>query len=222
MINGDMTPKNIDEYINSFPKDIKKLLISLRKAIQKAAPNAEEAISYQIPTFKLNGNLVHFAAYKNHIGFYPTSSGISAFQNELSEYEISKGTVRLPIDKPLPLSLISRIVRFRVAENLEKANGKRIASTKKSLRTCKNGHQYYKSSNCPTCPICEQERKPKDGFLSLLAAPARRALENKGITTAKKLSRFTEADILELHGIGPSSIPKLRKVLEMEGLSFKK
>lgn len=91
----------------------------------------------------------------------------------------------------------------------------------KTLRICNQGHQYYKSTDCPTCPICEQERKPTEGFMSLLSAPARRALENQGITTLQQLSQFSEAQILKLHGIGKSSIPILRTALEKEGLSFK-
>ena len=94
-------------------------------------------------------------------------------------------------------------------------------STIKSLRTCKNGHHYYKSSDCPTCPICEQNRKPKDGFLSILAAPARRALENKGINTLEQLSNYSEEEILQLHGMGKSSIPKLKNALLEKGLEFK-
>jgi len=90
-----------------------------------------------------------------------------------------------------------------------------------SLRTCAKGHQFNKTSDCPTCPICENERKPKDGFLSILSAPARRALENKGIKTLKQLSKFSEEEILSLHGMGPASIPKLRSALEAEGLTFK-
>lgn len=96
-----------------------------------------------------------------------------------------------------------------------------MAITKKTQRTCANGHKYYKSSECPTCPICEAERKPEEGFLSLLSAPARRALENKGIKTLKQLSEYTEAEILELHGMGKTSIPKLVKVLEENGMEFK-
>ncbi len=92
---------------------------------------------------------------------------------------------------------------------------------KKTLRICKKGHHYYKSSDCPTCPICETERKPKDGFLPLLSAPARRALENKGITTLEQLSKFTEGDILKLHGMGKASLPKMRKLLSAKDLSFK-
>jgi len=112
--------KSIDEYIDMFPSDIQNLLQEMRRTIREAAPEAEETISYQIPTFRLNGNLVHFAAFKNHIGFYPTSSGINAFKKELSRYEGSTGTVRFPIGKPLPLSLIRKIVKFRVKENLGK------------------------------------------------------------------------------------------------------
>ena len=93
--------------------------------------------------------------------------------------------------------------------------------TKKNLKTCKNGHQFFKSSDCPTCPICEEGRKPKDNFLSLLAAPARRALENNGITTLEQLSTYSEREILAFHGMGKSTIPKLQKLLKEKGISFK-
>ena len=115
---------SIDEYISTFPPDIQKTLQELRVTIRAAAPGAEEKIGYQMPTFYLKGNLVHFAAFKNHIGFYPTPSGIEIFKNELSVYECSKGTIRFPIDKPLPLELISKIVQFRVVENLKRAEKK--------------------------------------------------------------------------------------------------
>ena len=115
---------SIDEYIATFPAKIQKILGELRATIKAAAPEAEEKISYQMPTFALKGNLVHFAAYKKHIGFYPTPSGIEAFKQELSIYEGAKGSVKFPIDEPLPLELISKIVTFRVAENLEKAESK--------------------------------------------------------------------------------------------------
>jgi len=125
----NMTPgrtkmNNIDKYIAGFPKETQKLLEQLRATIRKAAPEAKETIKYAIPTFTLNGNLVHFAAFKNHIGFYPTPSGIETFRKELSVYEGAKGSVRFPVDKPLPLDLISKIVKFRVKENIEKAKVK--------------------------------------------------------------------------------------------------
>lgn len=94
-------------------------------------------------------------------------------------------------------------------------------SSGKILKTCKNGHTFYKSSDCPTCPICEKENTPKEVFLSLLSAPARRALENKGITTLKQLSQFSEQELLQLHGFGKSSLPKLQAALAEKGLTFK-
>ena len=115
---------SIDEYIATFPKETQKILEKLRAVIKKVAPDAEEKISYQMPTFFLKGNLVHFAAYKNHIGFYPTPSGIEAFKKELSVYEGAKGSVQFPINKPLPLKLVSKIVKFRVAENMKNAQMK--------------------------------------------------------------------------------------------------
>ncbi|MDO3678225.1 RNA polymerase alpha subunit C-terminal domain-containing protein [Paenibacillus ehimensis] len=96
-----------------------------------------------------------------------------------------------------------------------------MAASKKTLRTCSNGHQYVKSSDCPTCPTCEQERKPDTGFLSLLSAPARRALERHGITSLQQLSKYSEKEILQFHGMGPASLPKLRTALKENGLSFK-
>ena len=110
----------IDEYIAAFPKGTQKLLREMRATIKSAAPQATEKISYQMPTFHLNGNLVHFAAFKNHIGFYPTPSGIETFKKELSKYAGSKGAVQFPIDKPLPLTLVKKIVKFRVLENSKK------------------------------------------------------------------------------------------------------
>ena len=112
--------KTIDGYIKTFPKDIQSILEKMRQTIRNAAPEAEEAISYQIPTFKLNGNLVHFAAFKKHIGFYPTSSGIEAFKKELAPYKGAKGSVQFPIDKQIPFDLVKKIVIFRVKENLKK------------------------------------------------------------------------------------------------------
>lgn len=112
---------SIDEYIAAFPEDIQKILEKIRATIKAAAPDAEEKISYQMPTFALKGNLVHFAAFKNHIGFYPVPTGIEKFKKELSVYEGAKGSVKFPLDKPIPYNLISKIVKFRVKENLANA-----------------------------------------------------------------------------------------------------
>lgn len=118
-------PTDIDEYIAGFPKDIQKMLEQIRATIKKAAPDAEETIKYAMPTFTLNGNLIHFAAFKHHIGLYPAPRGIEAFKKELSVYKGAKGSVQFPLDKPMPLSLIARIVKFRVKDNLEKAKAKK-------------------------------------------------------------------------------------------------
>ncbi|MCB0628634.1 MAG: DUF1801 domain-containing protein [Saprospiraceae bacterium] len=111
---------DIDTYISIFPAEVQAILQEVRATIQKAAPEAKEAIKYGIPTFILSDNLVHFAGYKNHIGFYPAPSGIKTFEQELSGYKSAKGSVQFPIDEPMPLELIERIVRFRVEENLNR------------------------------------------------------------------------------------------------------
>ncbi len=121
MKSGKVGFTSIDDYIATFSNETQKILEELRATIKAAAPDATEKISYQMPTFFLRGNLVHFAALAHHIGFYPTPSGIEAFRDELSRYESSKGAIRFPIDRPLPLKLISKIVKFRAAENLKKA-----------------------------------------------------------------------------------------------------
>jgi len=110
-------PKNTDDYVDRFPKGVQLLLKKMRLTIQKAAPEADEKISYGIPTFTLNGNLVHFAAYKSHIGFYPGAAAITAFKKELSAYKGAKGSVQFRLDEPLPLALVSRIVKFRVKQS---------------------------------------------------------------------------------------------------------
>ncbi len=110
----------IDQYIASFPSDVQEKLESMRETIRKAAPDAEELVSYGIATFKLNGNLVHFGGFKNHVGFYPAPSGIKEFQKELSVFKGGKGSVQFPHDKPLPLALVTKITKFRVKEYLNK------------------------------------------------------------------------------------------------------
>ncbi len=121
-------PASVDEYIATFPEDVRDVLDQLRCTIRQAAPGAEEVIKYRIPTFVFHGNLVHFAAFKNHVGFYPTPSAIEALKERLSEYQWAKGSVQFPLEKPMPLELIRSIVEFRVAEALRKvedAKGKK-------------------------------------------------------------------------------------------------
>lgn len=112
-----MGPRTIDEYIAGFPLEVQTILLKLRKVVRDAAPQASEKISYQMPTYYLNGNLVHFAAFKHHIGFYPTPSAVAGFSAELVGYKNAKGSIQFPIDQPLPYDLIERMVRFRVEEN---------------------------------------------------------------------------------------------------------
>ncbi|MEJ1242014.1 DUF1801 domain-containing protein [Chryseolinea sp. T2] len=142
---------NIDEFIAAFPPATQEKLRKMRETIRKAAPAATEEIKYGIPTFVLNGNLVHFAGYQHHIGFYPAPSGIVEFRKELAPYESAKGSVKFPLDKPLPLSLISQIVKFRVAENMAKRSKlkevKKAASpsaTAKALAKKKTGSKVNK------------------------------------------------------------------------------
>ena len=117
-------PKNIDDYITGFPREVQTILKRVRTTIKKASPAAEETITYRMPTYVLKGNLVHFAAFRKHIGFYPTPSGIERFKKELSVYKGAKGSVQFPLDKPIPYDLIGKIVRFRAAENLRIAKAK--------------------------------------------------------------------------------------------------
>jgi uncharacterized protein YdhG (YjbR/CyaY superfamily) len=208
---------DVSSYIKSYPKETQKILNEMRKFISSILPDtAEETMNYGIPTFKLEGNLVHFAGYKHHIGFYPGAAGIAHFEKDFKHYKSSKGAVQFPINEEMPWNLIKRIVEYRIQQNLEKA------ALKKKPKTCKNGHPFTKTSDCPVCPICAKESKVKTGFMSTLSAPAQRALENAGIKTIKQLAKYSEADILSLHGLGKSSIPKLKTALTEVGLDFKK
>ena len=115
------TPASIDEYIANFPEDVQDILERIRRLVHEIAPGAQEKISYQMPTFTLHGNLVHFAAFQKHIGFYPTPSGTEKFKKEIASYKAAKGSIQFPLDQPIPYELITKIVKFRVQENLAKA-----------------------------------------------------------------------------------------------------
>ena len=117
--------KNIDEYISDFPENIQLILEQIRETIKRTAPEAEETIKYGMPTFTLNGNLVYFAAFKNHIGFYPIPTGIEAFKEQFSQYKTGKGSVQFPLEQPMPLDLIAQVVKFRVEQNLGKPKKKK-------------------------------------------------------------------------------------------------
>jgi uncharacterized protein YdhG (YjbR/CyaY superfamily) len=124
MISPRTTASDMDEYIAGFPPEVQVILQKIRGTIKAAAPDAQETISYAMPTFTLKGNLVHFGAYKKHIGFYPTPSGTEHFQEQISAYKAAKGSIQFPLDQPIPYDLISEIVKFRVQENLAKADAK--------------------------------------------------------------------------------------------------
>jgi hypothetical protein len=159
-----------------------------------------------MPAYKYHGMLIYFAGYEKHIGFYPTGSGIKHFEAFLGDYKFSKGTIQFKLDQELPFDLIEQIIAFRVAENLNKAQ-------KKKLHTCVNGHNFKKSSECRVCPICEKEKKSTNTFLDNFSAPARRALEKEGIDTLEKLAFYKPEQLLLLHGFGPSSLKIIDKLL---------
>lgn len=183
MNKGMKKAHSVEAYIQGFPASTRKLLEQMRRTIRKEAPGASEKISYGIPTFFLNGNLVHFAGYEKHIGFYPGGAAIDTFKKEISGFESSRGTIRFPLDQPLPVQLIAKIVRARTARQ--------------------------------TADFVQEP-------FAKLAAPARRALKAAGITSAAKLSKFTESEVAGLHGIGPNALISLRNLLRSEGLRFKK
>jgi len=126
--NSKEAPQSVDEYIADFPIEVQEILKAIRKVIQQAAPEATESISYGIPTFSQNGALVHFGGYKQHIGFYPAPRAIEVFKEELSGYEGGKGTIKFPLNKPIPIELVTRIVQYRLAENLNKSKNKKASS----------------------------------------------------------------------------------------------
>lgn len=193
--------KTIDDYIAVFPENVQEILQKIRETIQAAAPEAEEVISYQMPTFKLNGNLVHFAAFKNHIGFYPVPSSIEKFKKELSRYKGAKGSVQFPLDKPMPLTLIDKIVKFRVRENLASAKVK-TAKVK------------------PTKKMIAKPKQQESGFPKI-GASATRALHNAGYKRLEQLTKVSQAELAKLHGIGPKALGILKEALKAKGLNFK-
>lgn len=194
----------IDDFISAFPAPVGKKLMQLRKAVHQIAPEAEEAICYGIPTFRLNGNLLHFAAYATHIGFYPGPGGINAFEEDCAPYRTGKGTLQFSLGEPLPMELIRNIIRFRVAQQQLKGSKKKITVT------CEAGHTFIRSSTCRTCPKCAAQSNKTDDYPAALTAPARRALAAAGIRKPADLSGWSEEDLLELHGIGPSALIVLR------------
>lgn len=189
--------ENIDEYLANFSGEARKKLDTIRKTIQETVPEAKEKISYGIPTFTFHGNLIHFAGYETHIGLYPGSVPIAEFAKDLAAYKTSKGTVQFPLHKPLPLKLISKMVKV-----------------------CSRGHTFRKSSNSPVCPACWPGFYKKHDFPSDISGPALRALLNANITKLEHLSKFTEAELSALHGMGPKAVRLLKAAMKERGIKF--
>ena len=179
----------IDEFLRELPAGIRKKLEQIRKAARKIAPEAEEAIRYGMPTFRLGRNMLHFNAYEGHIGFYPGPGGIDAFAKACAPYRTGKGTLQFSPEGKLPMKLIEDIIRFRVKQERERLEAK-------------------------------GPRKAASPW-SVLPAPAQRALAKEKIKTVKQLAKWSKAELLSLHGMGPGSIPKLVKILQEHGLQLK-
>jgi uncharacterized protein YdhG (YjbR/CyaY superfamily) len=187
------SPQDVAQYIAAFPAAARNMMQQLRRIIRRTAADAEESISYGMPAYKLKGRpLVYFAGYGQHVGFYPTPSGINAFLEDMAAYKYSKGAVQFPLDQPLPETLVEQITAFRVQEVLEKAGSKKTAQG----RTTSN-------------------------FAAQLSVPAQRALATAGIKTLKQLSKYSAKELMALHGFGAASLPKLQAALSAEGLSLK-
>jgi uncharacterized protein YdhG (YjbR/CyaY superfamily) len=188
--------KRVNEYLASLPRESRTVLNRLRKTIREVVPQATEVISYQIPTFKHKGMLVAYAAFSHHFSLFPTGSNVvEKFKKELSPFERSRGTIRFTAEKPLPDSLVKKIVKARVAENERRAKEKIAAQ---AIRSGKGTLE----------------------FPGGLAKPAQRALAGAGISKLGQLSKWAEGDIRSLHGIGPNALIVLRKALRKHGLRF--
>ncbi len=205
----------VDKYIATFPEEVQYKLEEFRLFLKNLLPHATESINYGIPTYKVaEQNLVHFGGFKSHLGFYPGAAVMEIFETDLSDYKSAKGSVQFPYNKAIPFDVIEKIVHFRLEQN-------ELKLKKKSLKTCKNGHQFYKTSDYPTCPECEKARKPTSGFMSKLAAPARRALENAGISNLNDLSNYSENEVLAFHGMGKNALEKIKIEMKINNLEFK-
>lgn len=203
---------DVDSYIEQFSGKTKAYLNELRLFIKSIIPEASEVISYGIPTFKYYNNLVHFAGYEHHIGFYPGAEAMKHFAKDFSRYKSGKGSVQFPLNQEIPFDLIKRIVIYSV----EKNNEKLLQNAKYSL--CINRHVHLKKV---ICPVCFQPDVLKDDDFTMLSNPAQRALASNGIDTWKSLAEFDLSTILTWHGIGKSAIPKFHDELDKRGLKLK-
>lgn len=199
---------DVDTYIASYPATTQRLLEQMRATIRKAAPQAEEVISYGMPAYALGTKLVYFGGHQQHIGFYPTASGIREFEQALSRYKFSKGAVQFPLDQPLPLALVTRIVKMRLKE---------VTAQQAMLAASKEQKARAKAGVGKSATAAASIPSP----FATLAAPAQRALMAHNIKTLKQLAKHSEAEILAFHGVGPGSMPPMRQLLADAGLHFK-
>jgi uncharacterized protein YdhG (YjbR/CyaY superfamily) len=183
------------QYISQFPAEVRRKLIQMRALIRKEVPEVEEVIAYGVAAFRLAGSpLVYIAGFKKHVSFFPTSSGIRAFREELSGLKTSTGTVQFSLEQPLPLALLREMVRFRVREL--------------------NKNQKSVGRKCDTQTVANFDYSRLHEDLRVLPKPAQRALIHAGLLDPKKISKKTEEELLSLHGFGPSSLPMLRSILK--------
>ncbi len=199
-----------DQYIQAFPPLQQRLLKQLRAIILSAAPRAEEKMSYGMPAFFQYGNLVYIAAYTKHIGFYPHGSPIVVYKDLLTPYKTSKGAIQFPLDRPLPVALIKKIVAYRIQENLDKL------IKRKKVNQCVKGHYFERLKGVEVCPYCGANKKASDSIFGFLSKPAQRALTAAKISTMKHLLKKSKAELLELHGFGPTSIKLLEEELNRQ------
>jgi uncharacterized protein YdhG (YjbR/CyaY superfamily) len=189
------------EYIAAFPAPVRRKLKEMHALIFKEVPEAQEAIRYGVAAFLLpEGPLVYIAGFKKHVSFFPTSSGVRAFQKELSSYKTSKGTIQFSLAAPLPIGLLRRIIRFRLEEVQGKERGR---------------------SSCDSKGVSEFDYSKLAQELRILSRPAQRALINAGLFSPARIARKSEGDLLKLHGLGPTSMPVIRKVLAARALKLK-
>jgi len=199
-------------YIEQQTPAIQSKLKQIRKIVIENAPNAMECIGYGMPAFKQEKMLLYFAAFKNHIGIYPTAEGVLAFEKWTKDFKTSKGAIQIPNNIDIPELLIKKLVLHRLAQVQ--------TPPKTNVNKCKNGHVFKKTSDCKTCPVCEKEAKA-GFFIEGLAAPAVRALKANQISSLKMLSKITIDELKSFHGIGPNSIKQMTKALNEAGLKFK-
>lgn len=211
----------VTTYLNNWPAQQKKILKIVRNCLKKAAPKGADVISYAMPAILFDGKRVWYAGWEHHYSIY-VPQVMKQYKDELTKYKTSKSAINFPWNEPVPVALITRIAKSVMALPGKSAKAKaKSTDASKNKRICRNGHIFYKTSDCPTCPTCEQSKMAAKPFFVQLGAPARRALENAGITTVKKLATYSRKTILNLHGMGPSSMPKLEAVLSKEKLAFK-